>query len=828
PVRIVHSGDSLMWADNVSSRLRRHLQSRYGDGGRGIVSIVNSPDSVVQDIRIEPTGFSLQKISGAFPQGVDSKLGFFSRSSQSIADPANVQFSFPDGSSPIHKARVVWSGNGTVNLASNGKTLDTATKVVEGACRLTVAETGAEGVHAITMQASGLPVIHAAIFESSSGVSYSALVTMGIHQAWVRTVSDENFICGWRAAAPDLVIFQFGLNESASIDTYYNGFSQSVYETDLRAYYTRLRKALPDAAVLIVGPLDRVKSADGGLVPVAAQTQVREVQRKIAREFGFAFYDTAVALGPSHVSEFMAKGFFLSDYMHLSVSGGNAVADAMIRDIFAGDSPPEKASTVVEKKSEDRTILFHSVRYAWYLGGVILMAGLLRRFVRLRMYVLMAASMYFYASWRLWALGLLVLTATVDYILARGIENKRLEDTESSRRWAGFLLFLSLSSNLGILFFFKYYNFFASSAVQAAGWFGLHADFPVLSLILPVGISFYTFQSLSYTIDVYRGVEPAEKSLPRLLFFVSFFPQLVAGPIVRARHFLLRLREDMRHLTPSMRQFQTGIFLIMKGLTKKLAADWIAVQMVDRVYQNPGMFTSAEILAAVYGYGLQIYGDFSGYTDIALGSARLLGYRLTVNFDRPYMSYSITDFWRRWHISLGSWFRDYLYIPLGGGRSHAGLNLFITMTIAGLWHGAGWNFVIWGTFYGAMLAFERATGLSKTSTANGWKMLRILITLHLVLFGWILFRVDSMETFRGVMGGLSRLEFRSPNLNWIQILVLCAGYGLHLVPVRWILRLRARYALLPVYAAATLCAIFLLIAGHLAVPQAVPFIYFQF
>ncbi len=318
-----------------------------------------------------------------------------------------------------------------------------------------------------------------------------------------------------------------------------------------------------------------------------------------------------------------------------------------------------------------------------------------------RVLLLLAASFYFYAVWNKWLASIVAASAMLDYMFALGMD---ATDRIGRRR---LLLGISLAMNLGLLVYFKYANFFLQSlevALQAAG---LSASLPVLSVLLPVGISFYTFEAINYTVDVYYGRVRAERDPAHFMLFILFFPHLVAGPIVRARDFLPQINRPKRWC---WLRLHVGGRLILLGLLKKLAlADRMAAY-ADPVFADPGHFGTAALWLAAIAYALQVYGDFSGYSDMALGLAQLLGYRLAPNFDLPYLSANMAEFWRRWHMSLGSWIRDYLYFPLGGSRCsrwRTCCNLLFVMTLVGLWHGAGWNYILFGLAQGVMLVVHR-------------------------------------------------------------------------------------------------------------------------
>ncbi len=329
---------------------------------------------------------------------------------------------------------------------------------------------------------------------------------------------------------------------------------------------------------------------------------------------------------------------------------------------------------------------------------------------RLRIWLLLGASFYFYASWNSWLALLVTGTASLDWLLARGIE------TAKSRRVARLYMITSVCVNLGVLCYFKYANFFLDSLGKALDAAHLSASLPVLRVVLPIGISFYTFEAISYTVDVFRGKIRAERRLDHFLLFILFFPHLVAGPIVRAGDFLPQARRRKRWGWPRL---AVGGRLILLGMFKKMViADRMAL-LVDPVFGSPSGYDTGVVWMATIAYAIQIYCDFSGYSDIALGTARMLGYRLQVNFNMPFAAVNVTEFWRRWHISLSNWIRDYVYIPIGGNRGSAArvaFNTLFAMTLCGLWHGANWTFVVWGALNGVYLITHRAFRMATKDT----------------------------------------------------------------------------------------------------------------
>lgn len=354
-----------------------------------------------------------------------------------------------------------------------------------------------------------------------------------------------------------------------------------------------------------------------------------------------------------------------------------------------------------------------------------------------RWLLLLAASYFFYMYWKWEYIFLIILSTTIDYYCAF----KMSEKSNKKDRYP--YLIVSIVSNLGLLFTFKYLDFFLLSTNQV-----LSTSFPMFNLILPMGISFYTFQTLSYSVDVYQGKIKSEKHFGKFALYVSFFPQLVAGPIERATSLLPQLQENKNKLTYD--NIVLGLTQVLLGFFKKVViADTVAMY-VNSIYGNHELHTGFTLLFATYLFAIQIYCDFSGYSDIAIGCSRILGYNLMENFKQPYASKSVTEFWRRWHISLSTWLRDYLYFPLGGnrrGKLFTYRNLLIVMLLGGLWHGASWNFVIWGALNGIFLALEKLTGYHHTiANKSGFiQLLSKIVTFHLICLTWIFFRAETLD-----------------------------------------------------------------------------------
>lgn len=514
----------------------------------------------------------------------------------------------------------------------------------------------------------------------------------------------------------------------------------------------------------------------------------------------------------------------------------------------------------------------------------------LERKLALRNAYLMLVSWFFYYHTSQWYVVLLIFATSVDFGVAHALHR-------SDKPWLRkLLLALSVLSNLGVLFFFKYAYFAADLWNDLTGlawnptpfWAGwsnasLGTDFVEDVILLPVGISFYTFQCLSYTIDVYRrNLKPVAR-FTDFAFYVSFFPQLVAGPIVRASDFVPQLYQSYR---VTRAQFGLGLFWIINGLLKKvILADFLAVHLVDRIFSQPTLYTGWENALGLLAYTMQVYADFSGYTDIAIGIALWMGFTLAKNFDSPYKASSVGEFWKRWHMSLSSWLKDYLYIPLGGNRSgsvasylliFAGLfglalsatspfvsyllagvvlvflllyqfipvfrrgfntnvNLMLTMLLGGLWHGASWNFMVWGGLNGlGLLAHKQWTRL-RPYRVEGWMLrgLGVLITLLFITFTRIWFRAPDWSTAMSIVNQLSTGWNVVPSLAmlaawWRPALILAMGFAIHWIPERYKAWYRDRFANLNHFLLAGISLAAILLAYQFMAAESQPFIYFQF
>lgn len=495
--------------------------------------------------------------------------------------------------------------------------------------------------------------------------------------------------------------------------------------------------------------------------------------------------------------------------------------------------------------AEDAPLIFSQYLFLFLFSfGFILYWLFHKKLVVRNTYLLLFSLFFYYKSGGLY-FGLLILSTIVDYWCGNEIHKSKKEVNRKA------FLILSLVVNLGLLAFFKYSNYFVSlinyyagtdfvainfMAVLSNNFFG--SDFSIYDIFLPVGISFYTFQTLSYTIDIYRRQIEPTKSIIDFGFFVTFFPQLVAGPIVRAADFIPQI---YKKFSLTREQLGVALYLIMTGLFKKMViSDYISVNFVDRVFDDPNLYSGFSNLMAIYGYSIQIYCDFSGYSDMAIGLAALLGFQLPLNFNSPYKATSITDFWRRWHISLSTWLRDYLYISLGGnrkGKVRTYINLMITMLLGGLWHGAATKFIIWGGLHGAALAVHKlwmryVPSISKKNTVLS-KLLAGVVTFHFVAFCWIYFRADSVAKVKLMLNRIGTsfdwagiadrlIQYKTP------IMLILLGFVVHFLPTKLKSQVKEVFIMMPNVVKVLVCAVIIFVCYQAKTADVQPFIYFQF
>lgn len=491
----------------------------------------------------------------------------------------------------------------------------------------------------------------------------------------------------------------------------------------------------------------------------------------------------------------------------------------------------------------DKPVLFTGLYFWGFFAVLLLFYSLVYKKNHIRNLYLFALSLFFYYKSGGYFFSLLIISTLSDFFLAKKIHKASTKTNKKT------FLVLSIIINLGMLAYFKYTYFLVDAINQLFGTNYLvlnilseitntlfKSNMDTTSILLPVGISFFTFQTISYSVDVYRGrIKPVD-SITDFGFYVSFFPQLVAGPILRAGEFIPQLYQKF---SLTKQEFWHATFLIISGLVKKIMiSDYISVNFVDRVFDAPIKYTGIENLMAVYGYSIQIYCDFSGYTDIAIGLALILGFRLPINFNSPYKAYSLTDFWRRWHISLSQWLKDYLYIPLGGnrkGKLRTYVNLLITMLLGGLWHGASLKFIIWGGIHGAYLGIEKLFSNFRERHLNN-KQLRVLfviLTFHVVSFTWIFFRGNNIESVKIMLGKI----FTELNLSLLPnyivsylpvFMAMLVAYVIHWLPSGFKESYRGYFIKMPGFVKIVLIIVTLFFLYQSKSSDIQPFIYFKF
>lgn len=482
---------------------------------------------------------------------------------------------------------------------------------------------------------------------------------------------------------------------------------------------------------------------------------------------------------------------------------------------------------------------FDSLHFVAFLALTLGVVACVARRVNVRNMLLLGASYYFYGCWDARFLGLIVLSTAVDYCCGLFF-NVRTVSLHPPRRSRGdrAVLLISLVANLGILGAFKYYGFFVRSAAELLSHFNITFEPAILEIVLPVGISFYTFQTLSYTIDLYRGQVTTERNPLTFALFVAYFPQLVAGPIERARHLLPQLQQEFRLQWPNI---SAGVHLMGYGFFKKVViADNIGV-VADQVFNNNEHSTLSVVLGT-YAFAIQIYCDFSGYTDIARGAARCMGVDLMRNFNFPYFATSPRDFWRRWHISLSTWLRDYLYIPLGGSRHGVRrmyFALMITMILGGLWHGAAWTFVVWGVYHGVLLCVQRVMQPwldKRAKPAAPWRnrvsfLLKVAVFFQFTCIGWLLFRADSIEQVGAMLSAFGNpllLSLPGWQSNHVLTFISCFGVLFIVQLIQWNWRDYYFVMRMPVLVRALIYAAAILVFIWFGNFDGDQFIYFQF
>lgn len=886
--RIMYYGDSQIEGDRITSWLRHSLRGLSGGTGPGLLLPV-MPVMYTKTVWIRSSSNwkRYNYLSYQNKEITHRKLGPFMvicrylPEGESAGSPEKAWVKIrpsrlADSTSLVYDQLRIFYRNieGTVNISVLGDeklicmdTLSRNSDIGEFSCRLNDPEE-------ITLEFSGIvsPDIYGISIESSKGVIVDNIPQRGSAGLEFTMVDKGNLDASYSFLDPDLIVLQYGLNIVRNVRTDY-----SYYSKGLNRQLSLINEISKGAPVLVIGVTDMAAGNGDSLRSFPNIPAISEAQKKASEQAGAIFWDPRKAMGEgSSVIKWAQREppLIQKDLVHLTYEGADTLGRILADSVFfihieqgkeaayPGEEIRKPATSssptaIVIRRSGKAAILLHSIfRYdpekpmifttaAFWIFMLLALAvySLIYRKLFLRNFYLFLISLFFYYKSGGLFLLLLLFVTVIDFSAGLIIGN-------SQRKFIRRLfILLSIMSNIGILAYFKYTGFLVNTVNDLLGTdfrvYDFLADFSnasfgtsfnISNIILPVGISFFTFQSLSYTIDVYRRkIEPV-KNIIDFGFFVSFFPQLVAGPIVRASEFIPQLYKPY-HL--EKREFSHALFLICKGLIKKIIiSDFIAINFVDRVFDAPSMYSGFENLMAVYGYGLQIYCDFSGYTDIAIGLGLIFGFRLPFNFNSPYKAAGISDFWKRWHISLSRWLKDYLYIPLGGNRKgsfRTYLNLLITMILGGLWHGASLRFIIWGFLHGIGLVIDRMLKMifGENIRSRSVRILIVFLTFQFVNFCWIFFRADNMDNVRIILSQITN-NFSPGKWSVVMIaysnvfLLIAAGYLVHFLPEEFKESYRGFFIRVPLAAQLAVVMVIAVLVFSMRMTDAMPFIYFRF
>ena len=892
-VRILYYGDSQIEGDRITSYLRQALRKKHGGTGPGLFLPV-MPVSYTRSVYIRASSNWKRYNYLSFKNGdiAHNDLGPFMafcryfpdslRSSAKIKSWIRIVPSIlADSTASKFEFLRIFYRNTVERIAINVKaddyplisdTLDISQDIREFVCPVYNSKN-------ILIDFSGRssPDIYGISIESREGIIIDNIPQRGSAGLEFTMVDEENLREAYRLLSPDLVVLHYGLNLVKNIRNDY-----TYYEKGLSRQLSLLKKISPSTGMLVIGLTDMAYAEGDEIKSYPNIPKIINAQKSASDETGAAFWDAYLAMGgnSSIIRWFsMDPPLAKKDFVHLTDQGADTLARMMITElfsieendtIFSSDSVVQKDSSAIlkvdyitDKQSvaENKTyfqmvlsnifgydpgkpFIFSSAAFWIFFLFVLAGFGLVYKRMFLRNLYLFLVSLFFYYKTGGLFLILLLIVTLIDFSCGLLIHHSK---TQFRRK---LFVLVSIISNLGILAYFKYTGFLISTINDILGtefivrdFLGafsnmyLGTSFNISNIILPVGISFFTFQSLSYTFDVYRRKLGPVRNILDFGFYVSFFPQLVAGPIVRASEFIPQLYREY-HL--SRREFSHAIYLISKGLIKKIIiSDFIAVNFVDRIFDMPAAFSGFENLMAVYGYGLQIYCDFSGYTDIAIGLGLILGFRLPLNFNSPYKASSISDFWKRWHISLSRWLKDYLYIPLGGnrkGRFRTIINLMITMLLGGLWHGADLRFVIWGGLHGIGLTVNRMmTYIFGDALQRKWfsRAIAVFFTFQFVSFCWIFFRAPDMHHVGLILRQISNHFLPVSFSGLIQVYsgvfsLIIAGYMIHFLPERFKESYRGLFIKIPLAAQMVIILLVGFMLYQMRATEIMPFIYFRF
>jgi alginate O-acetyltransferase complex protein AlgI len=896
-VRILFYGDSQLEGDRLTSLLRRELRKHGGGTGPGLFSplmpVMYTQSFVVRSSSNWTRYTLLDYRSGILPHNAFAPLLALCRFTPPVDTLTTMTYAsvritpVPGADESVTKydrLRLFYGNNYDtvlVTVRSGGNLIDIV--MLQKGIGMMEYSVSLPSVSDLTVEFTGRnsPDIYAFSIESDKGIIVDNIPVRGSAGLEFVMTDSRGFEKCFERLKPDMIFLQFGLNVVRNVRSEYH-----YYEEGLVRQIEYLKKASGDVPIVMVGVTDMAERSQDTVRPFMNIRAIRDAQKNATARTGAIFWDAWQSMGGTgSITKWLDYSPPLSakDLTHLSNAGADTLALRIYTDLLAARTTfnatadekgiseedsilaTDNIATGVADQPDDhnnietgrQTSLGSLLRYhpqqtfiftttAFWIFFVVVMAGfaLLRKKRAMCHTWLLMVSLYFY--YRAGGLFIILLILTTLLTYATGFMTGRAETKNGRKFW----LVLNIVLLLGFLSYFKYSGFitetinsllntsFISHDIFSA-WsnklFG--TSFDISTIVLPVGISFFTFQALSYSIDVYRGKMRPVDNVIDFSFYLTYFPQLVAGPIVRASEFIPQMKGDY---SVTKNEFGHGLFLILQGLIKKmLISDLISAGFIDRVFDAPAIYSGFENLIAVYGYGLQIYCDFSGYTDIAIGIAMLMGFRLPLNFNSPYKAVNVSDFWKRWHISLSRWLKDYLYIPLGGnrrGRVRTGINLMITMLLGGLWHGAATRFVIWGGMHGIALVLHRIrqwiTGGTGKHTPAG-RLAGIILTFNFVSFAWIFFRASTLKD-AGVM--LSQI-FTSFNpgdysvvlMAYLPVLVLIlSGYILHFLPVSVKEAYRGLFIRLPLVLKFIAVIIVALLLYKVGTDVLQPFIYFRF
>jgi len=892
-IRIMYYGDSQIEGDRITSYLRHSLRIGHGGTGPGLflplmpvmytksIWIRSSSNWKKYNYLSYKTGElshrnlgPLMAICRYLPEGEKTE----------VPEKAFVRIkpsNFADSASAFYDILRLFYGNleGVVKLTvkTDGNKLfaDTLRKG-KGLNEITCQLNGAKEV-LLEFDGKVSPDIYGISIESKTGVIVDNIPQRG-SAGLEFTMVDKIALGEWyKKLSPDLFILQYGLNIVKNVREDY-----SYYQKGLRRQLDLFKKISPYTPILVISVTDMAVNENNKLKSYGNIPSIISAQRQATRGSGVAFWDAYNAMGGREsIIEWSKKKPPLAqkDFVHLSYPGADTLSRLLTNAMFLSsemDSTHEKLTKVKDKSvipvisipdkkshslfkkfsliksftsvlfkyNPDEPLIFSTP--AFWLFFLFVLAGysLIYKKLKIRNAYLFLVSLFFYFKSGGLFLSLLVFVTIIDFTCGLLIYHSR---TKFTRR---LFILLSILSNIGILAYFKYTGFFTGILNDILGTnykvydflaafsnANMGTSFNISNIILPVGISFFTFQSLSYTIDVYRRKLDPVRNIIDFGFYVSFFPQLVAGPIVRASEFIPQLNGEFRL---GKREFSHALFMISKGLIKKIIiSDFIATNFIDRVFDAPSVYSGFENLMAIYGYGLQIYCDFSGYTDIAIGLALTMGFRLPINFNSPYKAAGISDFWKRWHISLSRWLKDYLYIPLGGnrkGKIRTNINLIITMLLGGLWHGAALRFVIWGGLHGFGLVINRIWNSifgDRLKSGRIGRALAVFITFQFVSFCWIFFRAPDMESARIMLGQIAGNFSPGSYMTVIPaymnvFLLMFVGYVIHFLPERIKESYRGLFIRIPLIAQLFIIMLVAILLFQMRSTEVMPFIYFRF